>query len=438
MSQAPHVAIIGGGFSGAMLAARLAEQGVASCLIDRSGCFGTGVAYSTRLDAHVLNVRAGRMSAVEDRPDDFTRWLAVHHPGHANPDGFAPRRLYGLYLEHRLISVEVTCPGLITRVAGDADAVEHRAVRLTDGRRIEADAVVIATGNPAPKTADPARAGESDRLIGDPWAPDAMHGIGPEDDVLVLGTGLTMVDVVLGLQARGWRGRAIALSRRGLIPRAHGAGHDAPITPGETLTSGPMSRRLAEGRRQAAADGWRGVMEGLRPMTATLWVDADDAARSRFLRHLRPWWDVHRHRIAAEIAAAVDTLKAEGRLVVVAGRVRRIQDSPAGVTIDWTPRGASEAAPLIGHWLIDCTGPGHDPAIDPLTGPLLASGRARPGPMGLGLDLDADGRVLGANGVADSGLFVLGPPARAAFWETVAVPDIRKRIERLVQTLAAH
>ena len=431
-----RVAIVGGGFSGAMLAARLAERGVASSLIDRTGTFGPGVAYSTGFDGHLLNVRSGRMSAVEARPDHFTRWLGARHPGQADPEGFISRRLYGLYLEDRLAAVEADRPGLIRRVAGEAVAIEGPVVLLADGRRVEADAIVIATGNPSPKTADPARLVASDRLIGDPWATDTLARIDADDDVIILGTGLTMIDVLLGLQARGWNGRAVALSRRGLTPRAHGARHGAAITPGEAMTCGPLSRRLAQARRLADDGGWRGVMEGLRPITATLWVAADDATRARFLRHLRPWWDVHRHRIADSVATAVGTLRAEERLIVVAGRVSRVEETADGIALDWMPRGATEPSALSGRWLIDCTGPGHDPATDPLTGPLLASGRVALGPLGLGLDLDAEGRVLGADGAPDPCLFVLGPPARAAYWETIAVPDIRKRIEGLTLTLA--
>jgi uncharacterized NAD(P)/FAD-binding protein YdhS len=178
------------------------------------------------------------------------------------------------------------------------------------------------------------------------------------------------------------------------------------------------------------------MMEGLRPITHDLWAGADTATRARWLRHLRPWWDVHRHRIAAPVAAALAALEAEGRLRIVAGRVHRIDTTAGGVTVDWSPRLGGEQPPLCGGWLIDCSGPAHDPAADPLSGPLITTGRARLDPLKLGLDLDEDGRVRGADGRPDPRLFVLGPPARAAFWETIAVPDIRQRIEVLVDRLS--
>ena len=433
-----RVAIIGGGFSGSMLAARLAEVGIASTLIDRTEAFGLGVAYSTPFDGHLLNVRANRMSAIDGRPDDFVDWLTANHPDRADPESFAPRQWYGRYVQDRLAGAEAAHPGRINRVTGVAVAVEGSTVRLADGRVVDADAVVLATGNPAPRTAEPRHHGPdstTDRVIGDPWASGALDRIGGADDVVIIGTGLTMVDMVLWLQANGWRGRAVALSRRGLMPRSHLAHHDTPTVPTDDLLRGPASRRLAAARRLGRVSSWRGVMEGLRPITAELWAAADTATRARFVRHLRPWWDVHRHRIADSISAAIDALEAEGRLAIVAGRVRRIDQTVDGVVLDWRPRRGPEQPVLTGRWLLDCTGPGHDPASDPLTGPLIASGRARLDPLRLGLDLDAQGRVLGADGTPDPRLFVLGPPARAAFWETIAVPDIRRRNEEVVEAL---
>ena len=239
------------------------------------------------------------------------------------------------------------------------------------------------------------------------------------------------------LQGRGWRGRATALSRRGLLPRAHAALPDRPLAPGPDILAGPLSARTAAARRLAERDGWRGLMEGLRPITADLWQAADLKTRGRIVRHLRPWWDVHRHRIADSIASEIDRLMTEDRLTVVTGRVGRIEEAAAGVALDWRPRQGPSRPPLAARWLIDCTGPGHDPASDSLTGPLLKSGRARLDPLRLGLDLDDRGRVLDADGTPDARLFVLGPPARAAFWETIAAPDIRKRIEDVAAVIAA-
>ena len=427
-----RVAIVGGGFSGAMLAARLAERGVPATLIDRTGSFGPGLAYSTPFEKHLLNVRSDRMSAVEGRPTDFVDWLRDHCPRHAAPDGFAPRRLYGEYLQHRLNAARLAHPRMIELVTGEVTAIGEDGLGLSDGRTIAAGAVVLATGNPAPKTAG---AG-SRRVIADPWALTALERIGPDDAVIIVGTGLTMVDMALWLEAHGRTGPITALSRRGLTPRVHGAGHDHPKAPTQALLSGPLSHRLAEARRLAGEGGWRGMMEGLRPVTAALWAEADIQTRARWLRHLRPWWDVHRHRIPAGVAGTMARLEAEGRLRILAGRVARIEADARQVRLHWQPRDGSIQPAITGQWLIDCTGPGHGAGDDPLTGPLIRSRRARLDPVGIGLDLDGEGQVRTGDGATNGRLFALGPPARAAFWETTAVPDIRKRIEALVDRLS--
>ncbi len=425
-----RIIIVGGGFSGAMLAARLAERGAASTLIDATGRFGLGVAYSTPFDGHLLNVRSGRMSAVDGRPGDFVDWLAAHHPDRADPDGFAPRRLYGLYVQDRLAAVEAAHPGLIARVQARVTDIDGTEVTTADGARLSGRAIVLATGNPPPKTASGAA-----HVLSDPWAPGALNVVGAEDFVVVIGTGLTMVDMAVWLDRRGWRGTMLALSRRGLAPRAHGGRPDAAVAPDADLLTGAASARLAAARRQVADTDWRGVMEGLRPITDKVWRAADADVRARWLRHLRPWWDVHRHRIAPEIAATIDRLVAEDRLTMAAARILQVAPEGERVAVAFRPKGAAAPRTVMADVVIDCSGPGHDPARDPLTAPLLASGRARLDPLRLGLDLDDAGRVLSKDGTPDPVLFVLGPPARAAFWETVAVPDVRKRIEDVAAAL---
>ena len=427
------VLIIGGGFSGAMLAARLAEKGQASIVIEKSGRRGLGIAYSTSEDVHRLNVRTANMGALASRIDDFQKWLEVHHPDHADPEGFAPRRLYGTYVQSRLDEVDQSHSGLIRWVSNCATAIDGNTVTLADGTTLTGRATVLASGNPPPKTG---RDNHSPRRIPDPWTKGALERIGKNDDVLVLGTGLTMVDVFLSLNAAGWQGRAVALSRRGLAPRAHVYGrHQAAVLP-ETALTGPLSKRLKAARAVATEGDWRDLMDGYRSHTAALWEAASDDERARFLRHLRPWWDVHRHRIAPYVAKVIDDLMDAGRLNLAAGRVADISDTADGLDVVWTPRGTRQNRTSSVQWMIDCTGPGHDPASDPLTAPLIAQGRLSIDPLGLGLQVAPSGQVIAANGFPDPSFFLLGPPARAAFWETIAVPDLRQRIEGLVQQLA--
>lgn len=424
------VAIVGAGLSGSLLAALLAARGRDCALIERSGVFGPGLAYSTTNDSHRLNVRSGRMSAMADDPAHFVRWLERTGQWDADPDAFAPRRVYGVYIQDLLAQAERDGPGRVERIAGEVVLVTAEGVRLADGRALAAHRIVLATGNPAPRNA-----GASEGVIPDAWAPGALDRIGPHDDVAVLGSGLTMIDVVLDLEDRGWTGRATALSRRGLLPRAHDAtqAHAAPRRP----LGASLSRRMKAFRARAADIGWGVAMDELRAINADLWSALSDAERGRFLRHLRPWWDVHRHRVATDVARRIDSLVKAGRLQVRAGRLERVEPSGGAAVVHWRPRGARSSEVIAARALIDCSGPGVDPtrADDALTAALLSSGEARPDPHRLGFDLDRDGRILSRAGAANDRVFVLGPPSRAAFWEVVAVPDIRVRARALADRL---
>jgi uncharacterized NAD(P)/FAD-binding protein YdhS len=263
--------------------------------------------------------------------------------------------------------------------------------------------------------------------------------VGPDEEVLLVGTGLTAVDVLLGLETHGWRGRATALSRRGLLPRAHPARAaqllEAPAPRGSGLAS-----RLAQVRRDAETRPWAEVMDGLRPHGQRLWKQAGENERRRFLRHLRPWWDVHRHRMAAEVAEAIERLQAEGRLTLAAGRLLEVRSEAGEVEGRWRPRGQAEPRVVRARRVINCTGPETDPARadSALLRSLLAAGAARRDPLGIGLDVDGEGRVLDGEGTPQRRLFAMGPLTRGALWEIVAVPEIRVQARELAARLDAR
>jgi uncharacterized NAD(P)/FAD-binding protein YdhS len=426
--SAARVAVVGGGFSGALQALQLAASGVPATLIERDGAPGRGVAYGTRLPEHLLNVPAARMSAFPDRPDHFADWFAQH--GGA-PHDFAPRRLYGAYVEELLAE------------AGDAAEIVHgeavdvepgERVRLADGRTIDADAVVLAVGNlPPARLRGLSEAELLGIYVADPWAGDFAEGLEDTDGVLLIGTGLTAVDAALTLDAKGFRGRILALSRRGLAPRAH-AGM-APVPPLERDLPRSCARLARDVRAEAERIGWRAAVDQLRPVTQTLWAEADMAERRRFLRHLRPWWEVHRHRIAPSIAEKVAAMEAEGRLAFAAGRI--ISAAHDG-TVEWRPRGSTEAREFKARRIVNCTGPEPDisRAGEPLLDALIARGRIRPDPLRIGIDVDADLRTVGADGTPSETLYAVGPMTRGALWEIVAVPDIRGQVKALAERLA--
>ena len=435
-----RIAIIGGGFSGTALAIQLLNRGGGPvALIERSGVFGPGLAYGTRCERHLLNVRSGRMSLFPDAPDHFTGWLAEKGLN-ADPEGFARRADYGRYVAACLAEAQGRAPGRLSLHRAEAAEVrteaDGAAVVLADGRSLPAAEVVLANGNPPPgRLGLPGLDALGDRYAPDPWAPGMLDGVGRDEDVFLVGTGLTAVDVLLALDAAGWRGRAVAVSRRGLLPRTHG--HKAETAEGGT-PSGPLSLQLAEVRRRARDASWTGVMEGLRPHGQAMWREASPGERRRFLRHLRPWWDVHRHRMAPEIGATIDRLGKEERLLAAAGRLAEVQAEGDGLAVSWRPRGRGEVVRTPAGRLINCTGPEGDPsrAGDPVLDALLARGAARIDPLRLGLDVDADGRVLDSQGRPQRRLWAMGPLTRGALWEVVAVPEIRQQAAELAARLA--
>jgi uncharacterized NAD(P)/FAD-binding protein YdhS len=307
------------------------------------------------------------------------------------------------------------------------------------GRSFEVDAVVIAAGNLSPASPPEAGLGDlpADLYAADPWAVDALADLPPTAPVLLLGTGLTMVDIAIALDAAGHRGRITALSRRGLAPRAHSGRPPAPPA-ARRVVAAPLSWRLKQFRRRADEIGWHEAMDELRPHIQSVWRDAGVDERGRFLRHLRPWWDVHRHRMAPAVAGWLERQTLSGRLHLAAGRILSADAEATGARVSWRPRRQTRDETSGFARIINCTGPRADVSktSDPLLRGLFDSGLVRGDVFGLGLDVQSDGRVIAANGRAEAPIFAVGPITRGAFWEITAVPDIRSQVAGLIEHLA--
>lgn len=424
------VAVVGGGASGALQALHLAQAGVGPItLIERAREPGRGVAYSTTRPEHLLNVPARRMSAFNDDPDHFTRWFAARAGG--TDEDYAPRMLYGDYL------AELLTENGIATVRGEAIDVTDK-VLLSDEREVEADAVVLAPGNfkPAtPRGIDPAALGGL--WVDDPWAEGIADGLGRGDIVLLLGTGLTAVDAALTLEAAGFAGRIVALSRRGLAPRAHGP-REPMVAPREDLPPScvAMLRRV---RARAEEIGWRSAVHELRTVTQGVWGGASGEERRRFLRHLRPWWDVHRHKVAPAVGATIEAMQGAARLAVAAGKLVSAEAEGDRAVVRFRARGKEDVETLRVARIVNCTGPEMNivRSGEPLLFNLVSSGRIRPDPLKIGIDVDIDCRTLDADGAASDSLYAIGPVTRGTFWESVAVPDIRVQAARAAARIAA-
>jgi uncharacterized NAD(P)/FAD-binding protein YdhS len=456
VSERFDVAVIGAGASGVLLAAHMAHIGpeLRVALLDAGARAARGLAYGTPYGAHLLNVPAAKMSAFEDNPDHFVEWLQTRTPG-ASGRTYAARSLYGNYLSDVLATITAHSDR-ITRVAGTAIGLIREGtdwiVHLHDGRTVAATSVVLALGNLPP--ADPIAAVEaaSANYLRDPWAPGAAQGLAPEAPVLIIGTGLTMVDLVLALRTEGHRGPIHAISRRGLLPRAHATYLARPLTmtvdgsggtPAVGLPGSPrrVMRALRMELAAASAEGhdWRSVIDALRPLTQSIWRSWTPRQRASFLRHARPWWEIHRHRLAPEVADEIDALLRAGTLVVHQGRVVSMHDIGSGVRVQW--RDASGAhSDLDVARVINCTGPqGNYSAIDlPLVVQMRRAGWLVPDDLGLGVETNPDGRLVSADRSTVPGLFTIGPLRRPALWESTAIPEIRGQAAALARLLAAE
>jgi uncharacterized NAD(P)/FAD-binding protein YdhS len=448
----PTVAIVGAGASGLLLATHLLRASSAgrraslrAVLIDRQAQDG-GIAYSTSDPNHRLNVTAARMSALPEAPDDFVRWRA-RAVGESDPGAYAPRGEYRRYLSELLGSAERrAAPGVtLERWVGRVVAVEpldtHVRIRVAGGEPLDAEVAVLALGNLRSLT-PPGCDGVSAHAayVGDPWAPGALDRLDPGTRglVLLVGTGLTMVDVALAVSARCPRAHLMAVSRRGLLPRAHLPGRVTPRPAPVALDAGASLPVLVETVLAEASAGhaqWHGLVDDLRPATQDLWKRLTLQEQASFLATHHRAWCVHRHRMPPEVAAMLAELLHRRRLqvrggsIVLAARTRNVLEARI-----------SGADPLTVAAAINCTGPGLDPRAseDPLIGQLLGEGHVAAHPLGTGFDTAPDGSFRSSDGTASRRLFTLGPPRIGELYETTAIPEIREQARALAELLAAR
>lgn len=444
-----RIVIVGGGASGALMAAHLLRSrpnNLAVTIVETRAELGRGLAYSTGNPSHLLNVRAANMSAFADEPDHFARWLSTQRDApRATEDPefrFVSRGIYGRYLES-LIRQHLGGPEegrALTVVRDQARRLTLAStgveIALASGPPIRGDIAILACGHESFAAESP--------LYVSPWAEPVGGGAPSDATLLILGTGLTMVDTALALQERGHRGRIVALSRRGLPPHAHRRVDplriDAKSVPLDRELSGMLGwlRRLAR-EREAQGGDWRSVVDGLRPHTQPIWRAMTPRRRARFLEHARPWWDIHRHRMAPEVAARIGAMTAGGSLEIVAGKVLEVAPEGEGARVALRRRGSRAVETLTVARIISCKGVRSDPerSTNPLVESLFANGLARTDALRIGLEVTADCAILDRQGRPSPRLFAIGPMSQAAFWEIVAVPDIRLQAAALAERIVA-
>ena len=431
--------IIGGGASGILLAWNLArELGRPVSLVEPAGIMGLGLAYATPSLDHILNVPAHGMSASATDGGHFLAWLRRRIDPQAEAGCFVARAVYGLYL--RELALESGTLHIRGRVESCRRQGADWQLALDDGRHLRAGQIVLALGHFEPR---PLRGAGSEGVglpcyAADAWGPELYSALQPDDKVVLIGTGLTMVDALVRLRQRGHRGQVVAVSGHALLPQRH-APYQALAAPAIQPGTGPASVRAylqAFHRSLRSGAEWRAVVDSLRPVSNALWLALDDTQKHRFRRHLQRRWDVLRHRMAPQVADQLADELASGRMQVMAGRVEAIRAEAGQRVLSLVHGGRPHE--LRADRVINCSGPGldyrHSGSV--LLQSMLAAGDIAPGFAGAGLACDARGQLLNARGQPTPGLHVIGPARLGCLFESVAIPELKQQAHDLAKRLA--
>lgn len=457
------IGIIGGGLSGTLTAIHLLQNapgGTTICLVEQDRYrMHRGIAYASQLPFQPLNVPAASMSLFPDKPDDFYTWLAEHQHKYSRhlslpvrETDFIPRHIFGDYLKARLLEAEARKDKGVTfsRAYDEAIAVKREEaafrIELGSGEAIQADKVVLAFGNfpPASLPIPHPEFYQSDLYVASPWSAKALANLPAEAPVLLIGSSLTMVDLVGSLQAQGHKGTIYVVSRHGLLPQPCDVGTapyplkiSLPLRAG--LSALETFRFIRREITRAEANGytWRDVLDALRANIPVIWQAFSLQEKKAFLRHLRPYWETHRHRIPASSAALLQQLQAEGQLEVIAASIVDIQQLGEGACVTLRRRKHAHQEQLTVARVINCTGPQSDFAKiqAPLVRQLLADGLVVPDELKLGLVTTPGGALLGKAGKPIAGLYTLGPSRKGMLYESTALREIRQQAHDLAQEL---
>lgn len=439
--SAKSVTIIGGGASGVLTAIHLLRDPDADIrvdLIERRDAVGQGVAYSTVQADHILNVPASNMSALPDDPDHFWRWLRTRDPAYEQSWVFAPRRLYGDYMGDTLRQVAALRPSRLAVIRAECIGLREMAtgieVTLANGARLETDLAVLAVGHEE----QPARG----RGIAVRVGSERDTPLPPDVPVMILGSGLSMVDAWLRLDDARHTGPIYVVSRHGLLPRTHRRAPKVELEAAEVpfgRSPAYFARWLRNLAETAMAEGgdWRSVVDALRPFNQRIWQSWTTGHRRQFLEHLRPWWNIHRHRLPPDTFERMEAAVARGQVQLIAGKFLDVERQGGGARATTRRRGVAAAETIDIARVYDCGGitVDVDASTNPLVRALVAGGVARADAQHIGLDVTDDCCVVDGTGHPSSRLFAVGPLTRGRFWEIEAVPDIRVQAAQLAGRL---
>jgi uncharacterized NAD(P)/FAD-binding protein YdhS len=430
------IVVIGGGFSGTLTAIRLARRlpETPVILLEESGEAGPGLAYRDADASAWLNVPAGKMSAFNEKPDDFLDYARTILGEGVQREDFLPRRIYGNYLKDLLSRAIAENPNLKveSRKAIDLTSGEGREnarVILKDQTVIDASHVVLATGN------------QGSAFSSSLWAqhtkpardPQALDQINEGESVLIIGSGLTMIDTVLDLDRRGQAATIHIISRNGLLPREYAPSSplelpDLDHLPDSNLRKALRLFRKAIREHEAKGGDWRDIFHAIRSSTPSLWQELSDKDKTKFLRLVSPFWEVHRHQCPPETLQRIQLLISSGKLVQHRGTIVTVEKSGTRFRMGLAARNRNAATRTIdADHLLDATGPARDiqTVRHPLIQNLLRRGFLKPDTHRLGAETSADYRAIGRDNKPSPWLHIVGPMLRARYYEATAISELR-------------
>lgn len=442
----PHVVIVGGGFSGTAVAIHLLREAIRplriSIIEPRDG-LGLGVAYSATDPAHRINVPASRMQLAGDDDGAFDRWYRRYGDFPQDPqallaDGsvYPQRGAFGRYLQATLTTEARAHRGCVVHLQDRAVGWQDGWVVTEKGERLRPVSLVLAISHPPPQLPGAVRElAAHPRLIANPWQSDALAAIPAGARVAIMGTALSMGDVVASLERLGHQGEMIAFSRHGLLSRPN-----APINLPKWTTdymAGTLRQRLAHIRRdirRAAEQGlpWQVVLDTVRSQGQAIWQQMSETEKRQFLRHLRRFWDVHRYRIAPQVSQAIAARLRAGQLRVQAARLNAVTAEGDALRLQLQPRGSQPQFETV-DYLVLTTGPAHSQLISsqPLFRALEQAGMIRADALGMGIEVDAQSQPAGCT----LPIWVAGPAARGRFGELMGLPQVADHAQRVAQSV---
>ncbi|HEX3989399.1 MAG TPA: FAD/NAD(P)-binding protein, partial [Verrucomicrobiae bacterium] len=409
----------------------------------------------TRNGSHLLNVVARNMSALADQPNHFVEWLGTRceyldEPVTALRERFVPRRVYGDYIHSLFQWYAGELAGekqtRLEFVQDDAEDIsiegESASVTLGGGQTIKADKVVLAVGNqtPAPFRLRGLNV-QSAKYIGNPWIGWEEKLPARDEDLLLIGTGLTMVDAFLSLKDLEWRGKIFAVSRNGLLPLSHFKGFEYPDYLDDKMHPIGLRKAFSIFKQHYRATKARNLnpailVDKLRPVTQRIWQDFSLFEKRQFNRHFRTRWNVTRHRIAPEIHQQLREAIAGGGLEVIKGHLVECDEVSGKMTVSVESNGKRRA--IEAGAVINCTGPKENyvPSESTLFNNLFFRGLIQQDAMNMGIKAAPNFGVVDRDGNISEILFAIGSLLKGTLWESTAVPELRSQTFRLAEIIA--